>query len=443
MSSAIQLQEWKRYPPIPGSDLRDLPLSSGARFLAEELSKSRRLEVLEMAQGLEFRTTSWVGRIELDDISISVRPKINGMPLLNLLRYAYKLRHLEIYDPSIYGRTNENFQDLILQQLAAEAAELISRGLHQEYERHREDLSYPKGRVDFGEIIRLAGRPTATLPCVYHLRTTETLLNQVLVAGLQLGASIASETALKVRLRDLARRIDLVKAPEYLDRELIDRAQISVDRRTEDYRSSLTLIKMLVYSRGISFDEHTSGVQLPGFMFDMNMFFQSLISRFLAENLLGYTVRDEYQLKGVWEYHPAHNPKGRRSPTPRPDFVVMRSGHIVVILDAKYRDLWENPLPRDMLYQLAIYALMQPESSRKSIILYPTLNSDATEQIVIFREPVVGNSMAEVVLRPVNLLELEGLLDGRGSQVLEERVKLAHRWAFGAGGLGGPVSTNH
>jgi len=434
-TTAIQLQEWARYPPTSGSVLKDLTLSPGARLLASDLGKGRRIEVLELAQGLELRTTSWVGRIVLGDLTISIRPKINGMPLLNLLRYAYKLRHLEFYDPSIYGRTLENLQDLILHQLAAEAAELISRGLHREYESCRENLPDPKGRIDFGEYIGQAGQASATLPCVYHPRTTETLLNQVLVAGLQLGASIASEITLKVRLRDLARRVDLLGTPKYLDREIIDRAERSIDRRTEVYSSSLTLIEMLVNSQGLSLDEHTDGIQLPGFLFDMNRFFQALISRFLAENLIGDTVRDEDQLKGIWAYHPSHNPKGRRSPTPRPDFVVMQNGNIVAVLDAKYRDLWEKSLPRDMLYQLAIYALMQPEAFRKSIILYPTLNFDATEQIVMFREPVIGGLMAEVVLRPVNLLELEHLLIGRGgTQVFQKRVELANRLAFGATG---------
>jgi 5-methylcytosine-specific restriction enzyme subunit McrC len=141
----------------------------------------------------------------------------------------------------------------------------------------------------------------------------------------------------------------------------------------------------------------------------MNRFFQALISRFLHDFLPGYTVRDEYRLRDMLTYVPGRNPQRRQAPTPRPDFLVQDGSRTIAMLDTKYRDLWAETLPRDMLYQLVIYALSQ-EPVGQATILYPTLNSAATEAWIEVRDPLLSNRRALVVLRPVDMSKLDGLV---------------------------------
>jgi 5-methylcytosine-specific restriction enzyme subunit McrC len=149
---------------------------------------------------------------------------------------------------------------------------------------------------------------------------------------------------------------------------------------------------------------------------------------------------NEYQLKGIFEYDSAHNPQRRRAVVPRPDFLVTAGGQVKDFLDAKYRDLWANALPPNMLYQLAIYALSKSAGAPRSTILYPTLTTSAVDQVVLFKDPVFGQKRAEVTLRPVNLVAMERLIRLRhGAVATRRRQQFAWALAFGSNATVKPV----
>lgn len=434
---AIQLTEWETHEPRHDSPLWGMDLSEG-RAVAEELRQRRQLEVLELRHGLEIRAFSWVGRVELGELTVTIQPKIPGAPFLQLLRYAYGLRQLSVLDRASYGPERKAFQDLIAGQLLSEVEELVARGLHRDYRREAAELAMPRGRIDFQRYVMVGSRGRAALPCVHHPRTRETILNLVLLAGTSLAARVTADVELRGKLRRLGKTLDMNGPTLKLNWGILDSAQRSIDRRTRAYEPALNLIHLLVEGFGISLGDGARSMRLPGFLFDMNRFFQALVSRFLVENLHSYSVRDEHRLKGMFAFAPLGNPRERRVPTPRPDFVITSGDKTLAILDAKYRDLWERGLPRDMLYQLGMYALSRSGPNRQATILYPTLESGAIDQTIVLNEPVDGTQQARIVLRPVELLELERLVGAPLSANRDRKcADLAKRLAFGRETIGG------
>ena len=130
------------------------------------------------------------------------------------------------------------------------------------------------------------------------------------------------------------------------------------------------------------------------------------------------------------QYNPAFNPQRRQSPTPRPDFVVKQQGAVCSILDAKYRDLWEKQLPREMLYQLVVYAISHRQNLQSSI-LYPTTDGRAKEARIDITDPVFGRFLGQVCLRPFHLPTIVKLLAMVTSQGRRDREAYAKRLAFG------------
>ncbi|AEB08757.1 McrC family protein [Desulfobacca acetoxidans] len=430
---SVSIQEWQTLEPIPGSPLAGIGFEEPTtKRIAAELTQSGKLEILELRHGLSIRATSYVGSLKLGQISLNILPKLAVKPLLTLLRYAYNFRRLTLFLPLAHGYAPRTFQDLLIHQLAAEVAELFSRGLHRRYEAVHTDLQSPRGKIDFQSLMRQGGLSQARLPCRHHPRLENTLLNRFILSGLLLSVQLTEDRILRTLLRRLVSFMQDSIIPIKLDRETVRLVRRMDDRMTKAYRPARGIIELLLDGLGITLDGSSSSTQAPGFLFDMNRFFQELMSKFLRDNLNGLTVVDEYRLKGMMAYDPLFNPLRRRPPDLRPDYLIFNRHQLVAIIDAKYRDLWEKPLPREMLYQLTIYALSRFNGVKSAVILYPTEDSAAKEARIKILDPIKGQNRAQVILRPVNLLKLESLLfQSQGISLLRQRQVFANNLVFG------------
>lgn len=429
---SITLSEWETLNPANCPELvgKYFDESAGVRRVIDDVNSRRMMNLTELKDGVSISSYSHVGRIRLGNLNITVLPKINSTSLLRLLRYAFGFRQLKLLSTSTHLSDDLGFQDLLISQLNLESRELISRGLQRSYLSLDEQLASPRGRINVNRLALQGGSIRASLPCQHHPRDEDTFLNQVLMAGLQLAGTLASHIELRRDSRRLASMMEEQVSSINLDASSLDKSARMMTRLTTTYSSSLSIIRLLVESQGIVLENKAITSKLPGFLFDMNTFFQTLLSRLLRENLPNHTVHDEQRLKGMMKYNTEFNPLRKQAPTPRPDYAIHQDGILCSILDAKYRDLWNKPLPREMLYQLVVYAISQNQKPRSSI-LYPTLDSNAKEARIDISDPILGKPLGQVCLRPVNLHRIEQLVSADTASIRRERVRYTESLALG------------
>lgn len=402
---ALRLQEWQTMTPERGSPLSGVYLSTEAMKQSQSLSS--KLDVYQLLDGVMISARSWVGRVSIGEMDVAVMPKIEGLPLLRLMRYAYNLGSLSLMSEDEQMLSTLALADLLVLQLHAEVRELWTRGLHRRYEQKRDCLSSPKGRIDISSLATRGQYGALAIPCTYFPRLEDNPLNQAVLAGLEFAASLAGYLPLKADLRHLSMFMAETVSRRSLDDSLLDKAESILTRLTAAYGPALTLISLLYKGHGVTIEAGDMVHKAHGFLFDMNVFYQALLLRFLHDHLPRYSVRAEQPLAGFMSYNPRLNPRKKQAPLPRPDFTIYQGSSRIAILDAKYRDLWEHDLPREMLYQLSIYALAQGPGGR-AIILYPTVNPMAKDAQVDLRP--YGGGISYVVLRPVNITALDRLL---------------------------------
>jgi 5-methylcytosine-specific restriction enzyme subunit McrC len=417
----IVLREWQRVP-LPRSSFG--PAEHAA--LGQLPGHAYRLQ--ERGGQFEFHARAHVGRVQVGGLTITVLPKLAERPLLNLFHYAYDLGNLTLGAPTAYPG-GALLQDIFAEQLRRHVQMLVDRGLYRSYQRVALDLTAPRGRIDMAALARRTPLLRPVLPCVTHDRSVDHTLNQVLHAGLIMAARIVSYAPLRARLRELAACLadEITVVP--LTRTLIAAARRSLHRLVGHYRPALQLIELLYAGAGLDLVADSSAATAAGFLFDMNRFFQALVLRLLQEGLVDCEVEHEQALRNAYRWAAPRLP-GRRRPRPRPDIAVLHRGRRF-LLDAKYRDLSIGPLPREILYQLTMYAASQGTGGTAAMI-YPRHEAATLleERLDLF-DPIHAAPHATLYLRPVPLLELAASLDA-GEPGIAFRRRLARTLALGS-----------
>ena len=99
------------------------------------------IEIIELKNGLQINTNSYVGKIELDDIQIIVKPKLVGLFYIDYLNISFGLNNLKIFEHANQSIEKYSFVDILIYQLYMGTEDLLRRGVSKDYLKMEENLS--------------------------------------------------------------------------------------------------------------------------------------------------------------------------------------------------------------------------------------------------------------------------------------------------------------
>ena len=290
---------------------------------------------------------STVGAVEIDNLSVLIRPKISIPQLLSLACYAmskFKPR------PEMFDHPHEYaLPDVLALALASAAARAFSRGLLHGYRTEEEALHTVRGRIRFDEQIRRRFGFPLPVEVRYDDFTDDVLENRLVKAA-------ASRLA-RMRLRSQEARRALSRTAAILDNvslvEFPPRAvpEVRFDRLNEHYREVIALARLVL--RHTAFESGRGAVRASGFLMNMNDVFQEFVTQALREELRGFsgTFCSDKELTGRRRIYldKANDVKLE------PDLTWWQGGRCVFVGDAKYKKIEVQHAPNADLYQLLAY----------------------------------------------------------------------------------------
>ncbi len=325
--------------------------SSEYRLTADQLDallqESKTLDLtIESVRGARGRYRlkpgSTVGALEVDGISVLIKPKIEMTQLLSLACYA--MSKLEIRKELFDFEEAETLPDVLALALIAAARHAFGRGLLRGYLTEEEALHTVRGRIRFDEQIRRRYGIPLPVELRFDEFTEDILANRLVkAAAARLGRMTLRSPDARRGLGWVAAILDNVSLLEFRRRRV---PEVRFDRLNEHYRDVVGLARLiLLYSE---FESFRGDVRASGFLIDMNKLFQEFVTQALRERL-GISANTLQSEKKV-----PFDQDG--SVKLEPDLSWWDGGKCTFVGDAKYKKIDDRSAPNADLYQILAYA---------------------------------------------------------------------------------------
>jgi 5-methylcytosine-specific restriction enzyme subunit McrC len=347
----------------------------------------------------------YVGVIAVQDITIEVLPKTDGMEgelqwrvaLINMLKVAHGLPLHEAGHAHLNLR-NTSVLEHFLRLYTEEVQRLVHQGLVKRYRQRAGISTALKGRLDLPRHIRGSIVHKERFHVIHQVYDTDHALHSILKKALEVVEHVTRDTVTMGLVQDMQWAFEHV-ADRRITAQTFDRLRL--DRKTTTFSDALQLAKLILLNYAP--DVQSGREHILSLLFDMNKLFEVVVLKLLqrvARQRADLTITGQNS-REFWN--------GQRI---RPDIIIAEGEQIKCIIDTKWK-LPKDDRPADAdLKQMYVYN--RQYGSAESVLLYPGAKPDNDR--VDFDEDHTGRKDHGCSVRFIELFNGEG-------QIQLERTK--------------------
>ena len=332
----LDLQEYVRSDPVP--------LFAAERDELGRILTSLTIEPASGAEGAYHLTPgSTVGALDVGDLSVSIRPKLEISRVLFLASYA--MGAFDLREERFDFEDAPTLVEALASALAAAARRAFARGLLHGYLTKEEALHTVRGRIRIDEQLRRRFGVPVPVEVRYDEFTDDITANRLVkAAAARLGSMRLRSPRSREGLRWVAARLENVSLVEFPAVP-----EVTFDRLSERYREVVALSRLIL--RHTSFETDRGRIRAPGFLMDMNAVFQGFVTQALRDALRAseHVFRSDENVRGV-------TLDEAEKITLKPDLSWWDGSICTFVGDVKYKRIRYEHAPNADLYQLLAYA---------------------------------------------------------------------------------------
>ena len=349
---AIDLTEY-------GSCTRELSVPQRKALAALRFGKQPVLGI-EVAQDKEegfytLRAGSIVGALDLDGLSLHIKPKVTIQRLIYLASYAMGEKGtVDLRKEQFDFKREGSVADELAWRLGRAAADAFARGLWHDYRVEEEALHTVRGRIMVAEQIRRRFDMPLPVEVRYDEYTEDILANRLIKAAARLLRGMRlNDSEAREGLRHIDATLENVTPVRYPPNDV---PEVEFTRLNDHYKDAVAIARLIL--RHWFHEADRGGVRTPGFLMDMNVVFQQFVTRKLREvmGVSEQTLRSDKKMPRT--VHLAVNEERKKEFSLQPDLSWWdgdRDGYTFVG-DAKYKRIDDRAVRNADIYQALAYA---------------------------------------------------------------------------------------